>query len=123
MSIWAGPRYCVRRDLMGDGDCRVNSDQFEGANWALGLGLTTLTIALHALGVVVLAVQSVRFRGWVYRRHIATRWLIPIVVGVVGTVGLSLVVLTSLEAFIWAIAYSQLGAVDRPFDAILYSVD
>ena len=49
--------------------------------------------------------------------------MIPIVIGVVGAVGLLLAVLHGIEAAIWAAAYVWLGALDSPRDAILYSLD
>ena len=48
---------------------------------------------------------------------------LPIVIGLVGAVGLLLAVLHGIEATIWAAAYLWLGALDSPIDAILYSVD
>jgi hypothetical protein len=49
--------------------------------------------------------------------------VIPIVVGIVGALGLLLAALHGIEAAIWAAAYIWLGALDSPRDAILYSVD
>jgi hypothetical protein len=49
--------------------------------------------------------------------------VIPIVVGIVGALGLLLAALHGIEAAIWAAAYLWLGALDSPQDAILYSVD
>ena len=40
----------------------MNGDLLEPANWIWGLSLITLTIAIHATGVVVLAVVSLRLR-------------------------------------------------------------
>jgi hypothetical protein len=49
--------------------------------------------------------------------------VIPIVVGIVGALGLLLAALHGIEAAIWAAAYLWLGALDSPQDAILFSVD
>ena len=49
--------------------------------------------------------------------------MIPIVIGLVGAVGLLLAVLHGIEATIWAAAYLWLGALGSPIDAMLYSVD
>jgi hypothetical protein len=49
--------------------------------------------------------------------------MIPIVIGVVGAVGLLLAILHGIEAAIWAAAYLWLGALDAPKEVILYSVD
>jgi hypothetical protein len=48
---------------------------------------------------------------------------IPIVVGVIGVVGLLLATLHGLEAAIWAVVYLWLGALDTPLQAMLFSVD
>ena len=95
----------------------------EPANWIWGLSLIALTIAIHAIGVVVLAVVSVRIRAWIANRRLGLRYVIPIVIGLVAAVGLLLAVVHGIEAAIWAAAYVWLGALDSPVDAILYSVD
>jgi hypothetical protein len=51
------------------------------------------------------------------------RQVIPIVIGMVGAVGLLLAVLHGIEAAISAAAYLWLGALASPHDAILYSID
>ena len=48
---------------------------------------------------------------------------LPIVIGLIGAVGLLLAVLHGIEATIWAAAYLWLGALGSPIDAMLYSVD
>ena len=101
----------------------MNGDLLEPANWIWGLSLIALTIAIHAIGVVVLAVVSVRIRAWIANRRLGLRYVIPIVIGLVAAVGLLLAVVHGIEAAIWAAAYVWLGALDSPVDAILYSVD
>jgi hypothetical protein len=97
----------------------------ESVNWTWGLSLIALTIALHAAGVVMMALVgfgiSARLR--LETRKLGLRHVIPIVIGMVGAVGLLLAVLHGIEATIWATAYVWLGALDSPKDAILYSVD
>jgi hypothetical protein len=51
------------------------------------------------------------------------RYVIPIVIGLVGAVRLLLAVLHGIETAIWAAAYLWLGALGSPVDAMLYSVD
>ena len=92
-------------------------------NWTWGLSLIALTIAIHATGVVVLALVSLRIRVRIENRRLGLRYVIPIVIGLVAAVGLLLAVLHGIEAAIWAAAYLWLGALDSPLDAILYSVD
>ena len=98
-------------------------DPLEPGNWTWGLSLIALTIAIHATGVVVLALVSFRIRVRIANRRLGPRYVIPIVIGLVAATGLLLTVLHGIEAAIWAAAYLWLGALDSPLDAILYSVD
>src|SRR5438046_1341307 len=95
----------------------------EPVNWTWGLSLVMLTIAMHATGVVVLALVSFRIRVQIENRHLGLQYVFPIVIGLVAAAGLVLAVLHGIEAGIWAAAYVWLGALDSPRDAILYSVD
>ena len=94
-----------------------------GVNWALGLSLIALTIAIHATGVVMIAVVGLRIRVRVEIRNIGFWRVIAIVISGIGAVGLLLAVLHGIEAVIWAAAYVWLGALASPHDAILYSLD
>ena len=71
----------------------------------------------------MMALAGFRIRARLETRKLHLRHLIPIVIGMVGVVGLLLAVLHGIEAAIWAAAYIWLGALDSPKDAILYSVD
>ncbi len=95
----------------------------ESVNWTWGLSLIALTIAIHATGVVMMAVAGLRIRARLETRKLSLHHVIPIVIGVVGAVGLLLAVLHGIEAAIWAAAYVWLGALNSPKDAILYSVE
>jgi hypothetical protein len=95
----------------------------ESVNWAWGLSLIALTIAIHTMGVVMMAVAGLRIRVWLETRKLGFRHVIRIVIGGVGAVGLLLAVLHGIEAAIWAAAYVWLGALDSLKDAILYSLD
>ncbi len=91
--------------------------------WTWGLSLIVLTVAIHAIGVVVLALVSLRIRARLGDRRLGLRYVIPIVIGLVAAAGLLLAVLHGMEAAIWAAAYVWLGAIASPLEAILYSVD
>jgi hypothetical protein len=95
----------------------------ESVNWTWGLSLIALTIALHAAGVVMMALAGFGIRARMESRKLGLRRLIPIVIGIIGVFGLLLAVLHGIEAAIWAGAYLWLGALDTPKDAILYSLD
>jgi hypothetical protein len=93
------------------------------ASWTWALPLIALTIAIHAMGVVMMALAMDRIRVRVEIRSLGLRYVIPIVIGLVGAAGLLLAVLHGIEAAIWGAAYLWLGALDSPVDAMLYSVD
>ena len=95
----------------------------QSVNWAWGLSLIALTIAIHTMGVVMMAVAGLRIRARLETRNLGFGHAILIVIGVVGTGGLLLAVLHGIEAAIWAAAYLWLGALNLPKDAILYSVN
>jgi hypothetical protein len=95
----------------------------ESVNWTWGLSLIAVTIAIHAMCVVLMALAGIGIRARLETRRLALRHLIPITIGIVGAVGLLLAVLHGIEAAIWAAAYVWLGALDSLKDAILYSID
>jgi hypothetical protein len=93
------------------------------SSWIWGLSLIVLTIAIHAVGMVTLALVGVRFRVRLEARRLGLWHTIPILVGVIGAVGLLLAVLHGIEAAIWAAAYLWVGALGSSIDAMLYSID
>ena len=93
------------------------------SSWIWGLSLIVLTIAIHAVGMVTLALVGVRFRVRLEARRLGLWHAIPILVGVIGAVGLLLAVLHGIEAAIWAAAYLWVGALGSSIDAMLYSID
>ena len=95
----------------------------ESVNWAWGLSLIALTIAIHAMGVVTMAIAGLGIRVRLETRNLGLRHVFLELIGGVGAVGLLLAVLHGIEATIWAAAYVWLGALDSPQDAILYSLD
>jgi hypothetical protein len=92
-------------------------------DWAWGLSLIGLTIAMHAMGVVMMALLGVRIRARLETRSLGLRHVVLILIGMVGAAGLLLAALHGIEAAIWAAAYLWLGALDSPIDAMVYSVD
>ena len=98
-------------------------DLLESVNWTWGLSLIAMTIAIHATGVVMMALVGLVIRARLETRNLGFRHVILIMIGVIGAVGLLLAVLHGIEAAIWAAAYVWLGALNSPKDAILYSLD
>jgi hypothetical protein len=90
----------------------MNGDLLEPVNWTWGLSLIALTIAIHATGVVVLALVGLRIQVRIANRRLGLRYVIPIVIGLVAAAGLLLAVLHGIEAAIWAAAYLWLGGCD-----------
>jgi hypothetical protein len=54
---------------------------------------TPITIAIHAMGMVMMALVEVRIRVGLETRSLSLRHAVPIVIGVVGALGLLLAVL------------------------------
>ena len=94
-----------------------------GASWVWGLSLITLTMMVHALGVVMIALGLERLSDRaLHRRH--ARWQeILLAAGVFAGVALLLAMLHGIEAGVWAIAYLWLDAIASYREAILFSVD
>ena len=91
---------------------------YESASWMWGISLIVATIAIHAMGVVLMALVGLRIKPRVEaRRHV-----IPIIIGVIAVAGLVLTVLLGIEAAMWAAAYLWLGTFHSSFDAMLFSV-
>ena len=95
----------------------------EGVNWAWGLSLIALTIAIHVMGVVMMAIAGLAIRVRLETRNLGFWHVILIATSGIGVAGLLLAVLHGIEAAIWAAAYVWLGALDSPKDAVLYSLD
>jgi hypothetical protein len=94
------------------------------SNWAWGLSLIALTIAIHATGIASMGLMTLGIRSRVEARS-SPRFhhLLATVISLIGVVGLLLAVLHGIEAALWAVAYWWLGALNSPADAMLYSVD
>ena len=93
-------------------------------NWAWGLSLIVLTIAIHTTGVIFMAFATVRIRVLlVSGNRLELRQVLAINIGLIAMVGLLLAALHGIEAALWAAAYWWLGALSSPVEALLYSVD
>jgi hypothetical protein len=103
--------------------CAMDGDLPGFVNWIWGLSLIALTIAIHAIGVVMIALALLTIRSRLAKRHLGIHYLTPIVICLVTAAGLLLAVLHGMEAAIWAVAFLWLGAIESPVDAILYSLD
>jgi ion channel len=95
---------------------------YESASWMWGISLIVVTITIHAIGVVSMALGMIRIRLRLEVRHLGLRYVMPTVIGVVAVIGLLLTVLHGIEAAIWAAAYLWLGTFQSSFDAMLFSL-
>lgn len=93
------------------------------SDWALGLSLIVVTMAVHTIGVVMMALAEARLRGRIKARGLRLKHEILTVITVIGAVGLLLSLLHGLEYAIWAAAYFWIDAIDTPARAMLYSID
>ena len=93
-------------------------------NWAWGLSLIVLTIAIHTIGVIFMAFATVRIRVRLESgNRLELRQVLAINIGLIAMVGLLLAALHGIEAALWAAAYWWLGALNSLAEALLYSVD
>ena len=88
-----------------------------------GLSLIALTMALHAVAVVMMGIVAVKIRFRLEARGFDLWNLIPIMICIVAVIGLLLAVALVIECGIWAAGYLWLGALDSPLDALLFSID
>ena len=92
-------------------------------SWRWGLSLIALTLAFHAAFVVMMGIVAVKIRQRLETRSLILWKLVPIMICIVGVMGLLLAVVLLLECGTWAAAYLWLGALDSPLDALLFSID
>ena len=91
------------------------------SSWRWGLSLIALTMAIHAAAVVMMGIVAVKIRVRLETRGFDLWNLIPIMICIVGAMGLLLAVVLLIECGIWAAAYLWLGALDSPTEAYGYS--
>lgn len=94
-----------------------------GASWLWSLVLVAITIAIHAVGIVLIGSASRRARTKLLRRGLTYVDSAPATIVLIVAVALSLAFLHAIESIVWAIVYVRLGALPSPADAALYSVD
>ena len=92
-------------------------------SWRWGLSLIALTMAFHAVAVVMMGIVAVKIRCRLENRRFNLWNLIPIMICIVAVIGLLLAVTLVIECGIWAAMYLWLGALDSPLDALLFSID
>ena len=92
-------------------------------SWRWCLSLIALTMAFHAVAIVMMGIVAVKIRVRLEARESNLWNLIPIMICIVTVIGLLLAVALVIECGIWAAAYLWLGAVDSPLEALLFSID
>jgi hypothetical protein len=77
---------------------------------------------IHATGIafMVRMLRGIRDR---FQSANVQRHALPILISLIGAIGLLLAVLHGIEAGVWAMIYWWLGALGSPGEALLYSVD
>jgi hypothetical protein len=98
-------------------------EMFDYPSWRWGLSLIVLTMAFHAVAVVMMGIVAAKIRLRLETRRFDLWKLIPIMICMVTVIGLLLAVTLVIECGIWAAAYLRLGALDSPLDALLFSID
>ena len=95
----------------------------ENPSWGWGLSLIAVTMAIHAIGVVMMSFAAISIRARLQKQRPALWKLIVGLIGVITAVGLLLAVLHAIECTLWAAAYWWLGALESFLDALLYSIE
>ncbi len=93
------------------------------ACWIGGLALIALTIAMHSIALVFMALPLVRLRKRVARSNLGYRSMVWFVILGVAAIGGALAFLHATEMAIWAISYVSIGAMESWTDAVLYSIN
>ena len=93
------------------------------ACWIGGLSLIALTIAMHSIALVSIALLLVRLRKRVARSNHGYRSILWFVILGVAATGGALAFLHAAEMAIWAISYVAIAAMGSWTDAVLYSID
>jgi len=92
------------------------------ASWTWSIALIAVTIAIHAVGVVVIAQAVGQFWAVGLRRRLDFLHRPSVAIVVIVAVALALAMLHAVECMLWAIVYVHIGALTSPADAVLYSV-
>jgi hypothetical protein len=93
------------------------------ADWAWGLPLIALTLAIHGAAITGIAALLTRALTAVESRRPGRTSMALLVAAIVGVLGGALAILHAVDAAVWAAAYLLVGAVSTRADAMLYSVD
>src|SRR3954452_14348631 len=93
------------------------------SDWAWSVPLTAITLGIHVVTNLGIALLLVRVLSLIERRNPRRVLASLLVAAPVGCVGGSLMALHGIEAALWAGAYLLLGAVATAADAMLYSID
>ena len=93
------------------------------ACWIGGLSLIALTIAMHSIALIFMALLLVRLRNRAARSNLGYRPMVWLVILGVAATGGALAFLHASEMAIWAISYVSIGAMGSWTDAVLYSID
>jgi hypothetical protein len=101
----------------------MNSWGAWNASWLWSLALVAITIAIHAVGVVVIVSVIEKIRAKLLRLRRTYLDSAPLTIAFIVAVALSLAILHAIESMAWAVVYVWLGALPSPADAALYSVD
>lgn len=93
------------------------------SDWAWGLPMIALTTMLHVSALVGISILLDRFKSRLGKRPLGPSSLVLNAVVTFGILALALALLNGLEVAVWAGAYLQLGAIETPANAMLYSIN
>jgi hypothetical protein len=91
--------------------------------WIGGLSLTALTIVMHSIALVFVALLLLWLRERDRHPSLRDRSTVWFVILVLAITSATLASLHAVEAAVWAITYLSIGAMGSWTDAVLYSID
>jgi hypothetical protein len=91
--------------------------------WIGGLALVALTIVVHSITLVYVALFLNATRNKGFYSNLSPNSMVWFAILVVAAAGAILALLHATEMAIWAISYLIIGAMTTWTDALLYSID
>jgi hypothetical protein len=91
-------------------------------DWVWGLLMIAVSLAIHSVGLGLIALALARLFGRIQHRLAGTLRSLPLFATVIGFASLLLATLHGIEAMLWALCYVALGAVSDTHEAVYFSL-
>jgi hypothetical protein len=91
--------------------------------WVGGVSLIALTIAMHSITLVYIALLLASLRNRIVRSNLSHRSTVWFAILIIAGTGAILAFLHATEMAVWAATYLSIGAMGSWTDAVLFSID